>query len=141
MRSMNSRRSIERKSTLSLFRHRGGIACSVILAVALLPGAVSAQTTLTWEQVKAKFEAENPTLKANKASVDESKAQEITAFLRPNPNVSLAADGTQLTPLSGFWQPIKGTTVTPGVDYLHERDHKRELRRDSQMETTEVTQS
>jgi cobalt-zinc-cadmium efflux system outer membrane protein len=126
---------------LRVYRERIGILCSAVLVLALLPGPVYAQTALTWEQVKAKFEAENPTLKANKASIDESKAQEITAFLRPNPNASLAADGTQLTPLSGVWQPIKGTTVTPGIDYLHERDHKRELRRDSQRETTEVTQS
>jgi cobalt-zinc-cadmium efflux system outer membrane protein len=117
---------------------------SAILITALLPTALSAQGTgkaFTWDQIKAKFEASNPTLKANQANIDESKAEETTAFLRPNPEVSLAADGTQLTPLDGVWQPIKGTTLTPGISYLHERDHKRELRRDSQKETTAITQS
>jgi cobalt-zinc-cadmium efflux system outer membrane protein len=119
---------------------------SAILITVLLPIAVSAQRTgtaeaFTWDQIKAKFEASNPTLKANQANIDESKAEEITAFLRPNPEVSLAADGTQLTPLDGVWQPIKGTTLTPGISYLHERDHKRELRRDSQKETTAISQS
>jgi cobalt-zinc-cadmium efflux system outer membrane protein len=119
---------------------------SAILITTLLPIAASAQgagtaVAFTWDQIKAKFESSNPTLKANQANIDESKAEETTAFLRPNPEVSLAADGTQLTPLDGVWQPIRGTTLTPGVSYLHERDHKRELRRDSQKETTAITQS
>src|ERR1039458_5000730 len=37
---------------------------------------------LSWEQVKAKFEAANPALRANALGVDEMKAAEITAFLR-----------------------------------------------------------
>jgi len=117
------------------------IVWGAILAAALLPGIVRAQTTLTWEQIKAKFEAANPTLKANQANIQESKAEEITAFLRPNPEVSLAADGTQITPLSGVWQPVKGTTITPGISYLFERLHKRGLRLESQKETTAITQS
>jgi outer membrane protein, heavy metal efflux system len=115
---------------------------SAMLIVGLLPVTLLAQTTsFTWDQIKAKFEAVNPTLKANQASIDESKAEEITAYLRPNPDVSVSFDGTQITPVDGVWQPIRGTTVTPGISYLHERDHKRELRRDSQKETTAVTQS
>jgi outer membrane protein, heavy metal efflux system len=117
---------------------------NAILFAGLLPATVHAQTALTaltWEQVKAKFEAANPTLKANQANIDESKAEEVTAFLRPNPSVSLAADGTQITPIEGVLQPIKGTTITPGVSYLHERQHKRELRLDSQKETTAVAES
>ena len=112
----------------------------MVVAV-FLPIGARAQTALTWEQIKVKFEAANPTLKANQANIDESKAEEITAYLRPNPDLNVSADGTQLSPLSGVWQPIRGTTITPGVDYLHERDHKRELRRDSQRQTTAVTES
>ena len=112
----------------------------MVVAV-FLPIGARAQTALTWEQIKVKFEAANPTLKANQANIDESKAEEITAYLRPNPDLNVSADGTQLSPLSGVWQPIRGTTLTPGVDYLHERDHKRELRRDSQRQTTAVTES
>jgi outer membrane protein, heavy metal efflux system len=134
---MKSTTSVDGKATQRLYR----IVWRAILASALLPGIVRAQTTLTWEQIKAKFEAANPTLKANQASIDESKAEEITAFLRPNPEVSLAADGTQITPLSGVWQPIKGTTITPGISYLFERQHKRGLRLESQKETTAITQS
>ncbi len=137
---MNLMTTTEGKTTSRLYRS----VRHAILVAGLLPAAVHAQTpltVLTWEQVKAKFEAANPTLKANQANIDESKAEEITAFLRPNPEVSLAADGTQITPLSGVWQPVKGTTITPGASYLHERQHKRELRRDTQKENTAVTQS
>jgi cobalt-zinc-cadmium efflux system outer membrane protein len=134
---MKSTTSVGGKAAQRLYR----IVWRAILAAALLPGIVRAQTTLTWEQIKAKFEAANPTLKANQANIEESKAEEITAFLRPNPEVSLAADGTQITPLSGVWQPIKGTTITPGISYLFERQHKRGLRLESQKETTAITQS
>ena len=134
---MKSTTSVDGKATRRLYR----IVWRAILVAALLPGIVRAQTTLTWEQIKAKFEAVNPTLKANQANIDESKAEEITAFLRPNPEVSLAADGTQITPLGGVWQPIKGTTITPGMSYLFERQHKRGLRLESQKETTAITQS
>ena len=134
---MKSTTSVGGKATQRLYR----IVWRAIFAAALLPGIARAQTTLTWEQIKAKFEAANPTLKANQVSIDESKAEEITAFLRPNPEVSLAADGTQITPLSGVWQPIKGTTITPGISYLFERQHKRGLRLESQKETTAITQS
>ena len=134
---MKSTTSVDGKAAQRLYR----IVWRAIVAAALLPGILRAQTTLTWEQIKAKFEAANPTLKANQVSIDESKAEEITAFLRPNPEVSLAADGTQITPLSGVWQPIKGTTITPGISYLFERQHKRGLRLESQKETTAITQS
>ena len=36
--------------------------------------------TLNWEQVRERFEQNNPTLLADKLSIDEAKAQEITAF-------------------------------------------------------------
>jgi hypothetical protein len=38
-----------------------------------------AQTALTWQQVRDKFEAANPTLGAGRVGIDESHAQETTA--------------------------------------------------------------
>jgi cobalt-zinc-cadmium efflux system outer membrane protein len=102
---------------------------------------VSAQTSLTWEQVKAKFEAVNPALRADADNVDEMRAEEITAFLRPNPQFTLSVDGTQTAPHNGVWTPFKGTTEQPNVSYLHEREHKRELRLESAQEGTRITQS
>jgi cobalt-zinc-cadmium efflux system outer membrane protein len=114
--------------------------CALGLAFFLTQGA-SAQQALTWDQVKAKLEASNPALKADADNVDEMKAEEITAYLRPNPQFTLAADGTQAAPHNGVWTPFKGTTEQPNVSYLHERDHKRELRLESAQEGTRITQS
>jgi cobalt-zinc-cadmium efflux system outer membrane protein len=114
-------------------------ATAVILALA--PYSVLAQQGLTWDQVRAKFEAGNPALKADADYVDEMHAEEITAYLRPNPQVTIAADGTQIAPKNGVWEPMAGTDVQPGVSYLHERDHKRELRLESAREGTRISES
>jgi outer membrane protein, heavy metal efflux system len=90
--------------------------------IAFHASSASAQQALTWDQVKAKFEAANPALKADAANVDEMKAEEITAFLRPNPQFTLAADGTQIAPHNGSGSSLKGTHEQPNFSYLHERD-------------------
>ena len=100
-----------------------------------------AQQALTWDQVRTRFESTNPTLLADKLNIDESKAQEITAFLRPNPQFTLSADGTQIAPNRGVWKPFAGTFETPSLSYLHERQHKRELRRESQQKATLVAEA
>jgi len=111
------------------------------MLVVLLPTMALAQTAFTWQQIKNKFEVANPTLKAAQLSISESRAAEITAYLRPNPDFTFTADGFQLAPNQGVWQPTSGVLQTPGVSYLHERHHKRELRRDSARESTAIAQS
>jgi cobalt-zinc-cadmium efflux system outer membrane protein len=100
-----------------------------------------AQESLTWEQVKSEFEARNPALKADALNVDEMRAEEITAYLRPNPQFTASTDGNQIVPHDGVWQPFKGTDVVPTLSYLHEREHKRELRLESAKEGTHVAES
>ena len=107
----------------------------------LLTPALRAQQPLTWDQVKARFEASNPALKADADNVDEMRAEEITAYLRPNPQIGVTADGTQIAPNNGVWQPLAGTFVVPSISYLHERDHKRELRLKSAQEGTRISES
>jgi len=114
------------------------------LIVALIHGCgliAVAQEPWTWDKVRAKFEQDNPTLRAGQINIDESKAQEITAYLRPNPDFSLAVDGTQITPDKGIWRPLTGTFETPTLSYLHERQHKRELRLESAKKGTLIAQS
>ena len=98
------------------------------------------ETSLTWEQVRERFEQHNPTLLADKLNIDESKAQEITAYLRPNPDFTLTADGTQIAPEKGVWRPFAGTFESPGISYLHERRHKRELRLESTKKGTMIAE-
>jgi cobalt-zinc-cadmium efflux system outer membrane protein len=100
-----------------------------------------AQTAFSWQQIEEKFKAANPTLRAAQLNIDEQRAAEITAYLRPNPDLTFSADGTQLTPYEGIYRPFAGTQFSPAVSYLHERQHKRELRRDQAKETTAVTES
>jgi cobalt-zinc-cadmium efflux system outer membrane protein len=122
-----------------VFFPRLALSAALLLFFAELPCV--AQQALTWEQVKAKFEAANPALKADALNVDEMRAEEITAFLRPNPQFTASADGTQIAPHDGVWQPFKGTDVVPSLSYLHERRHKRELRQQSAKEGTEIAAS
>jgi outer membrane protein, heavy metal efflux system len=113
------------------------------IALALLgaSSAACAQQALTWDQVKARFESNNPALKADADNVDEMRAEEITAYLRPNPQFGILADGTQIAPHDGVWTPFKGTFEQPSLSYLHERDHKRELRLQSAQEGTQISAS
>jgi outer membrane protein, heavy metal efflux system len=107
----------------------------------LAPALGRAQQGLTWDQVKARFEASNPALKADADNVDEMRAEEITAYLRPNPQLGVTVDGTQIAPNHGVWEPLAGTFVSPSVSYLHERDHKRELRLESARQGTRISES
>jgi cobalt-zinc-cadmium efflux system outer membrane protein len=123
-----------------LSRQRRLLRIAIVLSV--IPAAtLSAQTAFNWQQIKEKFETANPTLKAARMSIDESKAEEITAYLRPNPNFSFSTDGTQLTPYQGVWRPFAGTQFATTISYLHERQHKRELRLESAKKSTEVAVS
>src|SRR5713226_8056501 len=115
--------------------------------LAMLPCCALAQTPapvptpLSWEQVRQRFEQNNPTLRAGQIGIDESKAQEITAFLRPNPNFTLSTDGTQIARYKGVWQPFTGTQYATIFSYLHERQHKRELRLESAQKATRIAVS
>jgi cobalt-zinc-cadmium efflux system outer membrane protein len=100
-----------------------------------------AQNSYTWPQLKQKFDSTNPTLKAAQLNIDESKASEITAYLRPNPDFSLTADGTQLAPSQGIWRPFTGTDYVASVSYLHERANKRELRLESAKKSAGIAAS
>jgi cobalt-zinc-cadmium efflux system outer membrane protein len=115
-----------------------GLAACLLVTAAL---RASAQQALTWEDVRQRFDQNNPTLQADKLSVDESKAQEITAYLRPNPGFTFSADGTQIAPEKGVWRPLAGTFESPGISYLHERQHKRELRLESAKKATLIAES
>ena len=103
--------------------------------------APAQQRSFSWQQIRDRFEATNPTLLADKLNIEESKAQEITAFLRPNPSFTLTADGTQIAPYRGVWKPFAGTLLSPSISYLHERRHKRELRLESAQKATLITES
>lgn len=100
-----------------------------------------AQKALTWQEVRDKFEAANPTLRAGQIGVDESRAEEITANLRPNPNLTILAD--QIDPFNGGppHGPFAYLLSSGTVSQLWERQHKRGLRLESAQKATVIAAS
>ncbi len=122
--------------------------CGAILAAGFSAAVVSAQAPLTWRQVRDKFAADNPALKAAQLNIDESRAAEVTAYLRPNPSVTGLIDQlnpltTMPSPLSGnsVYRPFANTLPSGSVSYLYERQHKRELRLVAARKSTDVAGS
>lgn len=116
-----------------------------VILVTLLPAAALAQTPFTWQQIKEKFEAANPALKAAQLNVNESRAAEITAYLRPNPSLTATLD--QINPLTtvpssasgnSVYRPFANVLPYASVSYLHERNHQRELRLESAKKSTGI---
>src|SRR5262249_42286860 len=99
-----------------------------LLIMGCLSRELGAQQAFTWDQVRDKFESSNPVLRAGEINIEESKAQEITAFLRPNPEGSIFLDQVGNTASGSIFS---GSNLITSFSYLHERQHKRELRRDS----------
>jgi outer membrane protein, heavy metal efflux system len=93
---------------------------------------------LTWQEIQERFRTNNPTLLAGKVTIDEARADEVTAYLRPNPDFTMTADGTQIAPSGGVWRPFAGTLFSPSLSYLHERQHKREIRLASAQQATAI---
>ena len=120
--------------------------------------AASNPNGVSWEQIKAAFERNNPTLKADALNVEEARAQEITAHLRPNPTANLLLDQTypfgphydpnvpntnQTGPQvpNSLYRPLSDALTTGNISYLHERDGKRELRTESAQQGTAIAAS
>ncbi|MDP8982332.1 MAG: TolC family protein [Acidobacteriota bacterium] len=102
-----------------------------------LAQSVFAQQAFTWQQIRDKFEASNPTLGAARVGIDESRAQEITAHLRPNPGFTATLD--QIDPFTtNPYRPFANTFPLVSGSYLHERQHKRELRTESARKSTSI---
>jgi outer membrane protein, heavy metal efflux system len=118
----------------------------LLLMATLGWNALAQAQGLTWEQLRDRFQANNPTLRAAQISIDESRAQEITAYLRPNPDLTGSVD--QINPFStqtlpnggqGAYAPFAYAFPAGSLSYLHERRNKRELRRESAQKETEIT--
>jgi cobalt-zinc-cadmium efflux system outer membrane protein len=119
-----------------------------LLFAGCLAQRAPAQKVFTWQEVRDKFEATNPTLQAGKINISESRAQEITAFLRPNPDMTAGIDqinpfSTQPSPSGGGngYRPFAFAFPLGSISYLHERQHKRELRLESAKKATGIAES
>jgi outer membrane protein, heavy metal efflux system len=101
-----------------------------------------AQKTMTWQEVRDEFERSNPTLRAAQIGIDESRAEEVTAFLRPNPDLTLDIDQIDFFSNNpNHYRPFAFAEPFVSASYLHERRRKRELRLESAQKATTVAQS
>ncbi len=120
---------------------------SRMLMALLLSRPAMGQKVLTWTQVRDQFEAANPTLQAGRIGIGESRAQEVTAHLRPNPDLTTALD--QFNPFKAYVSPAGADVYRPfanvlpliSASYLYERRHKRDLRYESAREATSIAES
>ena len=99
-----------------------------------------AQTPLTWDQVRERFETNNPALAASRFGVDEMRANETTAGLRPNPTLSFTSDQWRMFQGAPY-RPFGEAQTIPVFSQLIERKNKRGLRVESAKESTAIAQS
>ena len=92
---------------------------------------------LNWDQVRERFRLNNPSLLAGETGVQESRANEVTAGLRPNPQVSFVADEFRIIHPNPL-QPFQNAQITPVISQLFERRNKRQLRVDSARLATQI---
>jgi cobalt-zinc-cadmium efflux system outer membrane protein len=110
----------------------------------LLLGCAAAQThTLTFDQAIDLALANSPALKAVRTQIDQNRAQEVTAALRPNP---VLQGDAQFLPifnpsLFSFDNFNQTQQYDIGLGYLFERGGKRQRRFQAARDQTEVTRS
>jgi outer membrane protein, heavy metal efflux system len=118
-------------------RHVWRLSIGLLFVAAASAQSGSPPRALTWQETQDRFRANNPTLAAGKLNIDEARADEITAYLRPNPNLNLGLDQITLFTTS-YLRPLWQSYAYGSIDYLHERQHKRELRLASARDATAI---
>jgi outer membrane protein, heavy metal efflux system len=113
---------------------------AALIAAGFLAGGAYAQKAYTWEELRDRFEASNRQLQAGRLGIEESRAGEVTAGLRPNPDVTFLLD--QVSPFQGNpYRPLGAALPFVSWSYLHERQGKRELRVESAKQGTDIAVS
>jgi cobalt-zinc-cadmium efflux system outer membrane protein len=113
---------------------------SLLVGAGCLAQTPTQATALTWHEIQERFRSNNSTLLAGQVSIQEARADEITAFLRPNPDSSFGWD--QIDPFTtNPYRPLSQSYVYWSISYLHEREHKRELRLASAKDATAIATS
>lgn len=125
------------------FRARSRFLSALTMAFMLLCGTASAQTAtrITLDQAIDLAMRNSPAIKAVRTQIDQNKAQEITANLRPNP---VLLWDTQFLPFfspGGFTADNIDQTsqFDLGIGYLFERGRKRQSRLRTARDQTSVT--
>lgn len=126
--------------------NRGSVAVAVLACFLLASpafGQVQAPVRLTLDEAIQLALQHNHDLLAARTTIQQSKAQEITANLRPNPDLFVDWDYLPaFTPSSQNSSYIQAQTeADAGLSYLIERGGKRRARRQAAKDATAVTTS
>jgi cobalt-zinc-cadmium efflux system outer membrane protein len=124
-----------------------GRGCGVSLLSVALSSAAAAQggpapvSRVTMSDAVRLTLDRNQSLRAQRLTVDESKADEVTAALKPNPSLSVGADGfTPFSPRQLNWDFLRNAvSYSSALSYTFERGGKRDKRISVAELTTEVT--
>lgn len=134
------RASMQARSVVG--RSVAAVALSAWLAVDLgAQGPAPPVTRVTMNDAVRLTVDRNQTLRAQRLTIDESKADETTAALKPNPGLSVGADGfTPFSPGQINWDFLRNTvSYSSSLSYLFERGGKRLKRTTVAEDTTDVT--
>ena len=121
---------------------RNSVLAAVVAALFLLAGTASAQTPvlINFDQAIDLAMAHSHNLKATQTQIQQGKAQELTASLRPNPTLSWDSLFIPLNPQNYSLDNLTNTQqFDMGVSYLFERGGKRQRRIDAARDATAVT--
>lgn len=111
---------------------------TLVYFLPLLALPAFAQKPLSWEEVRERFRSNNPSLLAGETFVDENRANEVTAGLRPNPQLAFTVDQWKL--FSGDpYRPLGAAQSIAQVSQLIERRNKRGLRVESAKLATSIS--
>jgi cobalt-zinc-cadmium efflux system outer membrane protein len=119
------------------------LALCIIVRPSWTQGTPAGPTQLNLDQAIELALEHSPALKATRTQIDQSKAQEITANLRPNPVLSWDSQFIPIFNPSLFSVDTVNNLqqFDVGVGYLFERGHKRYLRLQSARDQTAVVAS
>ncbi|MCZ2147666.1 MAG: TolC family protein [Bryobacterales bacterium] len=112
----------------------------VSLGVLCLTSVASAQTGLSWREVKELFQKNNPSHLAGELTVREFQANEVTASLRPNPVFTSTEDQNNFFSTNPY-RPLGASQWTQSVSQLVERRGKRRLRTESARLATSISRT
>ncbi|MGB7189285.1 MAG: TolC family protein [Acidobacteriaceae bacterium] len=120
----------------------GALAVAVFLQLAFMPGA-EGQTRIDLDQAIHLALAHNHALQAERTLILQNQAQEVTANLRPNPNINFNSQYVPLLTPQDFSLDTLNTNqeFDLGLDYLFERGHKRQRRLKAARDQTAVTRA
>jgi cobalt-zinc-cadmium efflux system outer membrane protein len=130
-------------ATKGSMRPCGKILGAIFIVLAMIVPVMAQSSRITLDQAIDLALKNSPAMKAARSNIDQSKAQEVTARLRPNPVLSW---DSQYVP---FFTPslFSGNTLDSiqqfdiGAGYLFERGGKRQRRVEAARDQTRVTEA